>query len=121
MLLTNKKLYPGNFLLSPPGKTGKRFFLYQLPFTSETNPSFLVPVSPLTQEQKQFAPSNCITLAFSTWAGDLGVQAAYSTGMSSGQTQLFMGPGAELMLFPSSFNKLAALPDSCFGITDFAR
>ena len=65
----------------PPGKS--------LPFTCETNLSLLVLLSPLTWGQKQFAPSNCTPLAFSAQAADFGVQAAYSSSMSSRQTQLF--------------------------------
>ena len=65
----------------PPGKS--------LPFTCETNLSFLVLLSPLTWGQKQFAPSNCTPPAFSAQAADFGVQAAYSSSMSSRQTQLF--------------------------------
>lgn len=71
--LWQRKLDPDHFLLSPSGKTGKdRFLLWSAslelrgdPFTCETSPSFCVLMSPPTQGQKQFFPSNYPS-AFST-------------------------------------------------------
>lgn len=89
-------------------------------FSGTQKGPLLCPITPHTG-QIQFAPSNCIIPGFSTLAGDLGVQAAYSRGIFPEHTQLFTEPGAELMLFHSSSSKLAIPLDSGFGVTDFVR